>query len=152
MGIRSLCSLVIICTNQLLLGLFLGKLRSGHSFLWFHTWYINRYTYLLTNLVYFCWTDYKWSILSAMNIGDVSHIIEQPFSCYVWAKRTSYLLAVIYRSPRRHSNSSKTFKKNRKKCKHIFMTILGPAINRWISDRDVIFLLNLHYKSSICVI
>ena len=33
---------------------------------------------------------------------------------YEWAKRTKFLLAVIYGSPRRHLNSSKTFKKDRK--------------------------------------
>ena len=35
---------------------------------------------------------------------------------YEWAKRTKFLLAVIYRSPRWHSNGSKRFKENRKKC------------------------------------
>ena len=38
-----------------------------------------------------------------------------------------FLLAVMHGLPRRHSNSSITFEKKRKKCKHIFMTILGPA-------------------------
>ena len=31
---------------------------------------------------------------------------------YEWTKRTKFLLVVIYRSPRRHSSSSKTFKKS----------------------------------------
>ena len=44
-----------------------------------------------------------------------------------WAKRTKFLLAVIYGLPRGHSNSSKTFKKNCKKLKWIFMTISGLA-------------------------
>ena len=46
---------------------------------------------------------------------------------YEYAKRTKFLLTVICGSPRRHSNSCKTFEKNRKKLKYIFMTILGLA-------------------------
>ena len=33
------------------------------------------------------------------------------FYCFQWAKRTKFLLAVIYGSRRRHLDSSKTFKK-----------------------------------------
>ena len=33
---------------------------------------------------------------------------------YEWAKWTKFLLSVLYRSPRRHSNSYKIFYKNRK--------------------------------------
>ena len=46
---------------------------------------------------------------------------------YQWAKRMKFIFTVIYGSPSRHSNSSKTFKKTRKKLKYIFMTILGLA-------------------------
>ena len=38
-------------------------------------------------------------------------------SNYGWAKRTKFLLAVIYGSPWQHSNGSKTLKKNQKKWK-----------------------------------
>ena len=51
-------------------------------------------------------TIYKWI--------QNKHIIPVYVPCYEWAKRTKFLLAVIYGSPRRHSDSSKTFKKNRK--------------------------------------
>ena len=45
---------------------------------------------------------------------------------YKWAKRMKFLFAVKYGSPpRRHSNSSKAFLRNRKKLKQIFITILG---------------------------
>ena len=40
--------------------------------------------------------------------------------------RTDFLLAVIYGSPRRHSHSSKTFKKGLEQMKYIFIIILGP--------------------------
>jgi len=47
------------------------------------------------------------------------------FYCYEWAKRTKFLLlAVLYGSPRRHSNSNKNLWKQ---LKYSFMTILGPA-------------------------
>ena len=45
---------------------------------------------------------------------------------YEWASLTKFLLAFIYWSPRRHSNSFKPFK-NRKKLKYIFMSISGLA-------------------------
>ena len=35
---------------------------------------------------------------------------------YEWAKQTNFLLAILYRSPRRHSISSEAFKEDRKKC------------------------------------
>ena len=47
-------------------------------------------------------------------------------ACNEWAKRTKLLLEVRYRSPRRHSNSSRTFKKIGKNWKK-FMIILVPA-------------------------
>ena len=78
-------------------------------------------------------------------------------------KQPKFLLTVIYGSPRCHLNSSKTFKKNRKKLKHIFLTMLGLAesfiaMNRPeptvtvltasfsedIRDRDVKFWHNIH--------
>ena len=46
---------------------------------------------------------------------------------YERGKRTEFLLAVISGSPRRHSNSSESFFKNRKKLKDNFMTILRLA-------------------------
>ena len=46
---------------------------------------------------------------------------------YEWAKRPKLLLAVIYESPRQHSNSFKIFKKMGKKLKYIFWTIFGLA-------------------------
>ena len=46
---------------------------------------------------------------------------------YDWVKRTKFLSAVKYGSPRRHSNSSKTFKNKSEKLKYIFITILGLA-------------------------
>ena len=42
--------------------------------------------------------------------------------------KTLHLVLVwVYGLPRRHSNSSKTFKKNRIKLKYIFMSIKGLA-------------------------
>ena len=46
---------------------------------------------------------------------------------YEWAKRTKLLLAIIYGSRRQHSDSFKTFEKNREKLKWRFMTIFGLA-------------------------
>ena len=43
------------------------------------------------------------------------------FYNYEWAKRMKFLLAVIYGSPRRHSYSCNTFKKNRKNVNKFFM-------------------------------
>ena len=45
---------------------------------------------------------------------------------YEWVKRTKFLLAVMYGSPRRHSNSSKIFLRKKKNEKHL-LTILGLA-------------------------
>ena len=55
---------------------------------------------------------------------------------YESAKRTEFLLAVIYGSPRPHSDSSKTFKVNWKKLKKSFMTISrpGPTVTVYFSD------------------
>ena len=47
---------------------------------------------------YFDWSSFNAYYYSIVNI-------------YEWAKRTKFLLAVIYGSPRRHLNSYKTFKK-----------------------------------------
>ena len=46
---------------------------------------------------------------------------------YEWAKQTKFLLAVKYRSPGWHSNSSKTLRKIRKKLLNIFIFMLGPS-------------------------
>ena len=46
----------------------------------------------------------------------LKRVMVEPVHCYEWA---DFVLAVLYRSPRRHSNSSKTFSKNRKKLKYI---------------------------------
>ena len=63
-------------------------------------------------------------MMCLMNIIKKSR---QKIGYYVWAKRTKFLLAVIYGSPGRHSNISKTFKKDRKILKSNFMIILGLA-------------------------
>ena len=87
----------------------------------------------------------------------------QKANYYEWVKRTKFLLAVIYGSLRRHSDSSKTFKKIVKKCKYSLMTIFRLAesfktMNRparlWpsltahfsesIKDKDVKFYHNLY--------
>ena len=44
------------------------------------------------------------------------------FDNYKWAERTKFLLGVLYRSPWRHSNSSKTFEKNRKNVNKLLST------------------------------
>ena len=62
-----------------------------------------------------------YTILEVIIASACQHFI------YEWAKRPKFLFAVIYGSPRKHSSSSKTFKKNREKFKFIFMTILGLA-------------------------
>ena len=46
---------------------------------------------------------------------------------YEWAKRTKFLLPVLYRLPRQHSNSSKNPLKRSEKMITNFMTILGIA-------------------------
>ena len=49
------------------------------------------------------------------------------YNLYEWAKRTKFILAVMYGSVRRHQIGSKTFKKNRKNVRSRRMTIFGPA-------------------------
>ena len=71
---------------------------------------------------------------------------------YEWAKLTKFLLTVIHGSPRQHSNSSKTFKKYRKKLKYIFFL---ADIKRWTgsarpdSNREI--LTQSPFKSPICL-
>ena len=66
----------------------------------------------------------------------VFSVIDLFFSFYYeWVKRLKFLLAVIYGSPCRNSDSSKTFKKDRKKLKYSFMTIFGPAESFKIMNR-----------------
>ena len=81
-----------------------------------------------------------WQNVSSVWIFYASRWLERPYSIghfcilqfisiiiynYEWAKRTKFLLAIIYGSPRRYANSSKTFLKNRKEFKYIFMTYNG---------------------------
>ena len=58
-------------------------------------------------------------LMRYMFLGEISY--------HEWAKRTKFLLAVIYVSPRRYSDSSKNLKKSLKKLKQRFMTIFGLA-------------------------
>ena len=60
--------------------------------------------------------------------------IKNVYMCnYEWGKRMKFVLAIIYRLPRRYSKNSKTFKINLKK--KIFMTILGLAESFKMIDR-----------------
>ena len=51
------------------------------------------------------------------------------FPRYEWAKRTKFLLTVMYGSPRRHTNISKTFEK---KCKKYEIHFYDHFMTRWI--------------------
>ena len=60
---------------------------------------------------------------------------------YKLAKRTKFLLAVIYRSPWRHWNCSKTLKNKSEKSKFILTGILRPvkSFKRWTGPTVTLF-------------
>ena len=65
--------------------------------------------------------------LQTMRFKVISKYFETPefeYQVIVWTEWTKFLLAIVYVSPRRHPNDSKTFEK---KLKYIFVTILGLA-------------------------
>ena len=68
-----------------------------------------------------------WENTSLMIDRTIYQINCEAIHHYEWAKRTKFLLAVMYGSPRRHLSISKAFKNNLKKLNRFLMTILGLA-------------------------
>ena len=89
-------------------------------------------------MIFILWSGICESAISKIIIKFICRIITDKIHivfklCYQgWKKWTKFLLAVIYKSPKRYSNSSKTFKKS-EKLKYIFMIILGLVKSfQWI--------------------
>ena len=78
------------------------------------------YIYIYLNYVYIICLFLHISQVATCNKKTRTDNINKNY--YKWAKWTEFLLAVIYGSPRRHSLSYNTFKKNGK-TEIIFMTI-----------------------------
>ena len=65
------------------------------------------YLFILLTFLFYLFVSFTYLFILLIYITYLFTLL----TCYEWAKRTKILLPVIYESPRRHSNSSKTFKK-----------------------------------------